>query len=191
MAATSLGGCGRTAAPRFGVVHRLVDAAILDRAVVHPPVLTTRDDTTFASQTSAVARIPAATIGSDTRSVMAAYPMTWGGLQELSFDAAGWVRAVLPLGAFAAAGGRVAVVSHVRLGHSLNWEEMPAAVVPFSGSSAEVLLQGGMAYAGSEFALSTKVYPALEEKETSVDVPPLRLPRGARLELSLGVMDAA
>ena len=80
-AAALLGGCGRAAAPRFGVVHRLVDAAIRERAVVHPPVLATRDDTTFASQTSAVARIPAATIGGDTRSVMAAYPVTWGGSQ--------------------------------------------------------------------------------------------------------------
>ena len=190
-AATQLGGCGRAAAPRFGIVHRLVDAAIRDRAVVHPPALATRDDTTFPSQTSAVARIPAATIGGDTRSVMATYPTAWGGLQRLRLDAAGSVRTVLSLGAFAAAGGRVAVVSHARLGQSQNWEEMPAAVVPFSGTHAEVLLQAGQAYAGSELLLSTKAYPALTEKETSVEVPPLRLPRGAWLELSLGVMDAA
>jgi arylsulfatase A-like enzyme len=190
-ATTELGGCGRSAAPRFGVVHRLVDAAIRDRSVVHPSALATRDDTTFGSQTSAVARIPAATIGGDSRSVMAAYPTAWGGLQELRFDAAGSVRTVLSLGDFAAAGGRVAVVAHVKLGHGQSWEEQPAAVVPFSGMHAEVILQAGQVYAGSELLLSTKVYPALAEKETSVEVPPLRLPRGARLEVSLGVMDAA
>ena len=189
--APELGGCGPAAEPRFGVVYRLVDAAIRDRAVVHPPILATRDDTTFGSQVSAVARIPTATIGNDTRSVMATYPIAWGGLQELHFDAVGSVRTVLSLGAFAAAGGRVAVVSHAKLGNSLSWEELPATIVPVSGAHAEVLLQAGMAYAGSELVLSTQVYPALADKDTSVEVPPLRLPRGARLELSLGVMDAA
>jgi arylsulfatase A-like enzyme len=186
-----LGGCGRSSAPRFEVVYRLVDATIRYRAVVHPSVLATRDDMTFPSQTSSVAVIPVATIGDDTRSVMAAYPTAWGGLQELRFDAAGSVRALLSLGAYAAAGGRVAVVSHAKLGQSLSWEELPATVVPVSGSQAEVLLQAGPAYAGSELLLSTKVYPALAEKATSIEVPPLRLPRGAQLELSLGVMDAA
>ncbi len=190
-ASTLQSGCGQDAAVRVGVVHRLVDAAIRDRVVVRPAALATRDDVTFASQTSAVARIPAATIGGDTRSVLAAYPVTWGGLLELRADDAGRFRAELSLGSFAAVGGRVAVVPHVRLGHSKSWEPLPTSVAPVSGARAEVQFEAGTAYAGKRLSLFTWVYAALVEKETSVDVPPLRLPRGAQLELSFGVMDAA
>lgn len=184
-------GCWPDADPRLGVAVRLVDAAVRERAVVHPPVLATRDETTFPSQTSEAARIPTATIANDTRSVIATYPISWSESQDLRFDGSGSVRTALSLGPWAAAGGRVAVVTHVKPESSTQWEDLPAALVPVSGERAEVLFHGGIAYAGLRVALFSEVYPAPEDRDTRVELPPLHLPQGARLELSLGVLEAA
>jgi arylsulfatase A-like enzyme len=188
-------GCHSAERPRLAVLHRLVDPELRAGAEVAPRELVTRDLAAFPSQTSRAAQLPRATIGDDTRHVLAGFaqaPLAYRAAARL--DAAGRLRAELPVPDALRDAAALVLVAQLRSEGREAWRQPRPALAPLEprGAARVARLEpaepvGPPGRVAELIAVGVRPAPA----ETSYATRPLAFPAGARLELSLGVLPAA
>ncbi len=205
-------GCRESGREHVELAVRYANPGIREQASVQPGWLLTNDARTFESQTSEFARIPAATIGDDTRSVIASFPVAWSGVLEGATETDGSLRFDWNLGAFASGMSRVFVVAHLRPVSETSWTQAPPVVLSLAEGRTQwrypakepaspnqrrthdedpvSRMLAGLP-PGSRVSFFAWIYPAANEHETRIDLPPTRISAGARLETAIGVLDAA
>jgi hypothetical protein len=188
--------CQPAEPPRLAVRARLVDPAWRVGAESLPPELLTQDLATFPSQTSAAARLPHATIGDDTRPVLAAFaeaPLAYRAPAAL--DAEGRLDIALAVPAALGDAGALVLLGQLRAEGQETWQALPARLVSpeGEGTGRVVRLAPGTRLGppgGAVELIAFAVRPA-PPAGTAYTTAPLVIPEHAALELSLGLLPAA
>ncbi len=188
-------GCSESAPPRFEVAYRLVEPALRRGALVEPASLLTRDTSTFAAQTSEAAGLPRATIDDESRHVLTAPDhgsLAYNVPMPLSKRGKGAV--ALPVEGSLRSASRVVVLPRVRAEGQRSWLRSPPRLVALDAEKEKVIAAFEVEVPSPRrrgpAALSATAL-RVEGPTTSYTTQPIPFPAGARLELGLGVLEAA
>jgi arylsulfatase A-like enzyme len=189
-------GCREPPPPGLRSHHRLVERAYRVRGDTRPASLVVAADPPFPAYADSSARLPEATVGDDTRHVLAGHPTAPLAILAPT-ELLGGQRLALTLPVPKALTGANALVvdARARLNGERDWEPLPPIVTPVQATGdAEIVTLDALVPAfpsGAEVQIYAVAYrppgvPVTEHRTTPIDVPD-----EAALELSFGVLDIA
>jgi hypothetical protein len=187
-ASLGLAACGP--APETWVpLHNLVDSALREAAESHPETLVTARPTPFSAEPPSTAAIPTATIADDTRPVLAMHPALAVLRRDIERPDGGVLTLDLPLDRTFPPGARLWIAPAVSAAGLWNDLSPFRAVVRAGSTPLRLELPPIDARAPLQIAIHAHRIP--ESRKTLYRTPEIAIPPGSRLQLALGVLDAA
>jgi arylsulfatase A-like enzyme len=191
-----LAGCGEPPPPGLRTHHRLVEPAHRVRGGTRPAHLLATADPPFPANAESSARLPTATIGDDTRHVLAAHPTALLAAQASATLLGGQRLALtLPVPQPLANASALVVDARARQTGERDWVRLPPIVttVQATGGPAIVTLDALIPAfpAGAEVQIFAVAHQAPGGPVTEHRSAPVEVPADASLALGFGVLDVA